>query len=287
VRQLFYELGLQMGRLRVKIGTQVKVAYWLLGIALIIVHGIWPNQFKVDEFSVLIYFILSIPFVAQYLIKAKFPGGEFIFRDKIEKAEELVQKSIEIAEEAERDGKTKPLPFETFQLSQVREVLEYDQVLALAALRIEIERKLRLLGVFLKISENKREPLNKLIVLFGETELLSIEQISALREILNMCNKAIHGHEVTADEAREIIDLAEELNRTFSAGYSIDLTANQDFERQGLFCEWEHCIELMPLAEVPSDVSCPVFGHDCPGGLEKASNCDKTLEDLPANRFIK
>jgi len=155
VRQLFYELGLQMGRLRVKIGTQVKVAYWLLGIALIIVHGIWPNQFKVDEFSVLIYFILSIPFVAQYLIKAKFPGGEFIFRDKIEKAEELVQKSIEIAEEAERDGKTKPLPFETFQLSQVREVLEYDQVLALAALRIEIERKLRLLGVFLKISEKK------------------------------------------------------------------------------------------------------------------------------------
>lgn len=102
-----------------------------------------------------------------------------------------------------------------------------------------------------------------------------------------MCNKAIHGSLITREEAREIIGLAEELNKTFSVGYSVDFSPNPDYVKHGLICEWEHCIEWMPLTEESTKYSCPVFGHNCPGGVEKVSKCGKTIGDIPSDRFIK
>ena len=123
----------------------MKIMQWIIfttGIALIVVRGFWSDVFTVDVFTVLILFILSIPFVAQYLRRAKFPGVQFDFRDEIRKTEKLVQLSVEKAVKAETAGEKKILPFETFKLSTIRELLDSDPVLALASLRIEIESKL-------------------------------------------------------------------------------------------------------------------------------------------------
>ena len=69
-------------------------------------------------------------------------------------------------------------------------------------------------------------------------------------------------------------------------GYSTDFTENKDYVEQGLFCEWEHCIENMPmLPSRPDPWSCPVFGHCCPGGAVKVRACGKTIDDVPAYRF--
>lgn len=267
----------------------MKIIHWLviiIGIMLIVAHGFWSDVFKVDVITILILFILFIPFVAQYLRKAKFPAVEFEFKDEIRETEKLVQLSVEQAEKAESAGEKKILPFETFNLFTSRELLDSDPVLALAVLRIEIEHKLRLLCDFLDLPTKDKLPISKLIESARRKELLSSEQITALRKIVNMCNKAIHGSLISKKEAREIIDLAEELNRTFSIGYSIDFSPNLDYAEHGLICEWEHCIEWMPLTE-PTEYSCPVFGHNCPGGVEKIAKCGKTIEDIPSNRFIK
>lgn len=268
----------------------MKIIQWLIviiGMMLIVVHGLWSDVFKVDGITILILFILSIPFVAQYLRKAKFPGVEFEFKEEIRETQKLVQLSVEQAEKAESAGEAKILPFETFNLSAVRALLDSDHVLALAALRIEIEKKLRSATDFLDIPMRDKLQISKLIEGVSRKELLSFEQITALRKIVNMCNKAIHGSLISEEEAKEIIDLAEELNKTFSIGYSIDFSPNLDYEKHGLICEWEHCIEWMPLTEEPTEYSCPIFGHNCPGGVEKVSKCGKTIEDIPINRFIK
>ena len=268
----------------------MKIIQWIvviIGILLIVVHGFWSDVFRVDGITILLLFILSIPFVAQYLRKAKFPGAEFEFKEVIRETQKLVQLSVEQAEKAESAGEAKILPFETFKLSAVRELLDSDSVLALAALRIEIERKLRSAAKFLDLSMGDKLSVSKLIENVSRKKLLSFEQIKALRKIVNMCNKAIHGSLITREEAREIIDLAEELNRTFSTGYSIDFSPNSDYEKHDLLCEWEHCIEWMPLTEEATEYSCPVFGHNCPGGIEKVSKCGKTIEDIPGNRFMK
>lgn len=55
-----------------------------------------------------------------------------------------------------------------------------------------------------------------------------------------------------------------------SIGYAEDFKPNDDFQKMGLVCQYEHCIENMTLED--SEMSCPVFGHDCPIGKE----CDET-----------
>ena len=52
----------------------------IVGIALIIVHGLWSNIFIVDYLTLIILLILSIPSLAPFLKKAKVLGAEFEFR---------------------------------------------------------------------------------------------------------------------------------------------------------------------------------------------------------------
>ena len=265
----------------------IHYLHWSVGIILIFLHGFFPNRFIIDNFIILIYFISSIPFIAQYMKKAKFPGAEFEFKEEISETQKLVQLSVEQAEKAECAGEAKILPFETFKLSAAGELLDYDPVLALAALRIEIEKRLRSATDFLDLPMRDKLSISKLIEAVNRKELLSFEQIKALRKIVNMCNKAIHGSLISREEARGIIGLAKELNKTFSVGYSVDFSPNTDYAKHGLICEWEHCIEWMPLTEESTKYSCPVFGHNCPGGAEKVSKCGKTIEDIPSDRFVK
>lgn len=266
------------------------IMHWLvfiIGIILIIVHGFWQNLFIIDAITVLILFILSIPFFAQYLKKAKFPGAEFEFKDEIRETQKLVELSIQKAKEAESFGKASILQFETFKLSSIRNLLDSDPVLSLAALRIEVERKLRSVAVFLGTPKSYKLTISKLIEVIRINEMLSFEQINALRNIIDMCNKAIHGYLISKEEAMEIIELTEELNKSFSIGYSIDFSENPDYEKHGLVCEFEHCIEMMPILEEPTENSCQIFGHECPLGFERVSNCTKTIKDIPSSRFIK
>ena len=196
---------------------------WLglaLGVGLIVVNGFLPDVFKINAFTILILFILSIPILAPYLKKAKFPGAEFVFKDKIQETKELVQELAKQAEKAKIADEMKISPFDRFRLRAVREQFHTDHVLALAALRIEIERKLRLLIESLDIAKRDTWSISRIIDALKKNEVLSSGKISALQKIVNMCNKAFHGEPVSKGEAKEIIDLADELYKYFSPGYS-------------------------------------------------------------------
>ena len=62
----------------------------------------------------------------------------------------------------------------------------------------------------------------------------------------------------------------------------------KDYEKRGLFCEYEYCIEEQPLHPTgKDDPSCPIFGHNCPGGIEKVKTCGKSIYDIPEERMYK
>lgn len=169
---------------------------------------------------------------------------------------------------------------ETFDLSAAYSLLDEDHILSLASLRIEIEKKIRNFYNFIYGDANKL-PLLKIIQTLIEKEILHKEQAKALRQIISMCNKAIHSLEVSYNEAKAILDLAEELNISFPIGYSINLEPNKNYKKAGLICEYEHCIERMPLPTNNDDEdSCPVFGHACPGGDKYIKRCDKTIRKV-------
>ncbi|MEM2959701.1 MAG: hypothetical protein QW261_15475 [Candidatus Jordarchaeaceae archaeon] len=48
---------------------------------------------------------------------------------------------------------------------------------------------------------------------------------------------------------------------------------------------YEHCIENMPLTMERTGESCPLFGHNCPGGEEQVAACER-IEDTLWNRVI-
>jgi len=52
---------------------------------------------------------------------------------------------------------------------------------------------------------------------------------------------------------------------------------NPKWEEMGMFCRWEHCIEMMTLRDKRDENSCPIFGHDCPGGPKQVRECKRDL----------
>lgn len=269
----------------------MKIMQWtafFFIVIILIVRGIWPDFFVLDRFSIGLLFLLSIPLLAPYLKKAKWFGAEFVFKDEIRKLDVMVQKSEQQAKEAKEKGKAPIGIFETFSTQNSLNLIDSDPNLSLAALRIEIERVLtkalnKLFGIHKDRKVGNRFYISKLL----EEEVISDEQGKALNAIVDICNKAVHGAQVSKEEARDIIFLTERLNKSFSVGYSINFDANKDYKQQSLLCEWEHCIEHLPLKKEEIELSCPVFGHDCPGGIETRKSCNRNINDIPKKRFIR
>nr|WP_312667912.1 hypothetical protein [Tissierella praeacuta] len=64
-------------------------------------------------------------------------------------------------------------------------------------------------------------------------------------------------------------------------GYIPIFKPNYAFDKQKkTACEWEHCIEFMPLEKHRTDNSCIIFGHNCPGGKIKVAQCKSIRNKL-------
>jgi len=194
----------------------IHYLHWLIGITLIFLHGFFPDQFNIDNSILLIYFISSIPFIAQFLKEANLLGAKFIFKEEIRKTEKLINASSTIKIRTKVDGS---LVIEELKaLDNAKKLLDTDPVLALAALRIEIEKSLKNIAERLDFPIKEKTSIAKIIVNLEKKEILPYEQVKILRQIVNMCNKAIHGTAISEGEAREIIFLTERFYRTLEGG---------------------------------------------------------------------
>lgn len=74
------------------------------------------------------------------------------------------------------------------------------------------------------------------------------------------------------------------VKREFNAvamGYVPIFKPNYAFDSQKrTACEWEHCIEFMPLEKDRTENSCSIFGHNCPEGKIRTSQCKAIKEEL-------
>ena len=198
----------------------IHYLHWLVGIILIFLHGFFPKQFVIDNFIILIYFISSIPFIAQYMKKVKFPGAEFEFKEEIRKTEKLLHLSGTAKVRTEANASLTVIKSKT--LDNARKLLDSDPVLALAALRIEIEKSLKVIAKKLDLPIKEKRSITEIIVNLNRKEIFSYEQVKILRKIIQMCNKAIHGAVISKGEAKEIIFLTEKFYRILENSILID-----------------------------------------------------------------
>lgn len=256
---------------------------FLLGI--IVVRGFWPESFALDKYSIGLLFLLAIPLLAPFLKKAKWFGAEFDFKENIQHLGDLVEESkeetIRVAES------TRPTEIiETFSAESAINLVEQDPNLALAALRMEIERILRLAyQTIINPDLPGKYGISFIVRELHKERVIGNHQQEALHQIIRLCNEAVHGGNVSISDAIKVIELTIELSHSFSVGHSINFQPNSDYKEQGLLCEWEHCIEHFPVREERDDISCPVFGHDCPGGIGTRTKCQKSIDDIPSTRF--
>jgi len=198
----------------------IHYLHWLVGIILIFLHSFFPSQFIIDNSIILIYFISSIPFIAQFLKEVNILGAKFKFKEEIRKTEKLINMSGTAKIRTEVDASLAVVKSKA--LDNARKLLDSDPVLALAALRIEIEKSLKTIAKRLDLPIKEKRSITEIIVNLKRKEIFSHEQVLILRKIIQMCNKAVHGAVISKSEAKEIIFLTEKFYRTLENSILVD-----------------------------------------------------------------
>lgn len=73
----------------------------------------------------------------------------------------------------------------------------------------------------------------------------------------------------------ERVEITKRDINTYGVGNIPKIGFNTRWKVLGLVCPYEHFIKLMPSSR-ESSLSCPIFGHDCPAGVEQAESCRST-----------
>lgn len=178
----------------------------LSALLVAVAHVIWP-KLTIDAITVTILFIALVPWLAPLFKSLEFPGGWKIEFQDFERARTNADKVGLLAESAQ----IQPKKEYSFQL-----VAKEDPKLALAGLRIEIEKRLT------EIAESKdirteKVGVGRLLRVLGERELLSKEQRFVLSDMVGLLNAAVHGGEIDDRAAEWALDVGPRLLNTLEA----------------------------------------------------------------------
>jgi formylglycine-generating enzyme required for sulfatase activity len=193
--------------------TSIKVGISLFAFSIIVLHFLWPRS-TIDTAIISLVMISIFPWIMPYLKSLELPLiGKFEFNNKLK----------EVAQKAEEAGllyaKTDPhtdLRTKYFfsygkadSLSKDKSKTEYsfqqiaetDPNLALAGLRIEIEYRLRAIAESRDLELRNSSDVDVVLDLLYLEKILSREEKSAIFELINLLNKAVHCAEVNKSSA--------------------------------------------------------------------------------------
>jgi len=178
---------------------------FLIAIVLLICHVVGWKQITVDTTGLLLLAILLVcPFIEQ-LRKIKVGGFEAeIAPSEVEKVKLEVEKRLGPSEA--RESVTSEVPSIRDSLL---DLLNRDHVLALAKLRMELEQVLTRLHLLATPTTKHRRfvSLNHVVSDLVQSNILPSQLSSPIREVLYLCNRAVHGEHVRIVDARNILDI--------------------------------------------------------------------------------
>ncbi len=193
----------------------VRNAWWLVSIValgLLISHTFDWKMVKVDSTSlILLAIILFSPFLG-VLKKIKIGDIEAeIDPEEIRRVRDKMEAYLPDAGTGQ--GAEHSLPEVREAVDNINELAKTDHIMALAKLRIELEKALRRLYNLSRPNESRSHPVgigSMIHVLSGE-EMLQQNITSPLREVVGLCNRAVHGEEVRSEDATAIVGIGSSL----------------------------------------------------------------------------
>lgn len=172
----------------------------LCALTLALTHIIWP-QLAIDAIALVLIVIAIIPWLAPLVKSLKLPGGwEVEFQD-LQKVASRAETAGLLA--AETSSKETAFSFQS--------IANQDPNLALAGLRIEIEKRLSLLAEIHNLSQRRPLSVGQALRALAQAEVLTHEERSILADMVNMLNAAVHGAQVDSSAATWAIDIGPRL----------------------------------------------------------------------------
>jgi hypothetical protein len=220
-----------------------------------------PDPFPVDNTSlVLLALILLSPFVAA-IKRVKI--GEFeaeIDPKEVKRVTEEVASKVSEPEMRHTSGEDVEHP----TLVAIRELAKSDSIIALAKLRIELEMRLRRLRSRSSTGQiiSRDAPLQHIIRDLTAHEILPRDLAPAIRDVLGLCNRAIHGEAIRDEDAEAVIDAGadllqefERLVREYGVAHPIEKITITGGEVEAYRAAQYRVVTVIPLVESPQRVT--------------------------------
>lgn len=180
----------------------VSIGISLLCIFLIVIHAIFP-EFSIDNTTIALIVILIFPWLLPYVKTAKLPGGVELTMREIQLLEEVTARSaIGTIPVAMRPPTRRRAPSKHLMLFGT------DPNLALASLRLDIERKIRVIAKKRQF-DVRRLPLWQVLNVLRDREIIGSSEFESLKMIIKVCNKAVHAEKVDPDLALRVLNIGQ------------------------------------------------------------------------------
>ena len=153
-------------------------------ILIAIAHIIWPS-IKIDLITLALVVIAIIPWLAPLFKSLEFPGGWKIEFQDVQDAKDKAGKAGLLKSELKAE---KPE-------SAYLQIADQDPNLALAGLRIEIEKRLVRIAQVNNLP-TQRAGVVQMLRILSERDILTNQERAALEDIIGVLNAAVHGASV-------------------------------------------------------------------------------------------
>lgn len=174
---------------------RIKYTVTLLALAIAFVHLIWP-AIQIDTITLMLLIVALLPWLSSLFKSIELPGGLKIQYKDLEKIEERARNTGLLTEET-----TKGKEDYSFQT-----VASTDPNLALAGLRIELEKRLFKLAESYDLQPNRRS-LSTLLTDLNGHQLIGGAERGLLSDLTALLNSAVHGAVVDASAAEWALDI--------------------------------------------------------------------------------
>lgn len=169
-------------------------------LLLALAHIIWP-QLAIDAIALALIVIAILPWLAPLIKSLELPGGWKVELQELQKA----------ASRAESAGLLSAEPSEKEAVFSFQSIANRDPNLALAGLRIEIEKRLSSLTEIHGLNSRRPMSVGQALRALEQAEVLTNEERSTLADMVTMLNAAVHGAQVDSRAAAWAIDVGPRL----------------------------------------------------------------------------
>lgn len=183
--------------------TPLKILRQLITLCALLLattHLLWPN-IAIDAVTLALVVIAILPWLAPLVKSLELPGGWKVEFRELQKA----------ASRADTAGLLAAEPSRSEVSFSFQSISKRDPNLALAGLRIEIEKRLSKLAEVSGIDQRKPMGIGQLLRALAQREVLTNDERSILADMVNMLNAAVHGAAVDRQSADWAIDVGPRL----------------------------------------------------------------------------